>query len=90
MTSIVATNTSHVHPVNIAERGDPPVHVVLQVEELGVGELPQLPHLRPDYQGAGSGCWTLAEDIIKTIVHCLGLQWEMLFMFLFKFKKCLK
>ena len=34
--------TSNIHPVNIAERGDPAVHLVLQVEELGVRQLPEL------------------------------------------------
>ena len=81
------TNTLHIHPVNIAQGGDPPVHVVLQVEELGVRELAQRPNLRAGPKGAGSRCWALAEDIIKTIVHCLGLQWESLFLSLFKFRK---
>ena len=71
-----ARNTSHIHPVNIAEGGNPPVHLVLQVEELGVRQVAQLSHLGPRSQSTGSRCGALAEDIVKTIVHCLGLQWK--------------
>ena len=66
--------TLHVHPVHVAEGGDPAVHVVLQVEELGVSQLPELPQLQPGLQGARGGCGALAEDVIKPIVHRLGLQ----------------
>ena len=83
-------HTSNIHPVNIAERGDPAVHLVLQVEELGVRQLAQLSYLWPGSQSTGSRGRSLTEDIIKTIVHCLGLQWKMLFNFLFKFKEFLK
>ena len=81
---MATVNTSHVHPVNIAEGGDPAVHLVLKVEELGVRQLPELSHLRPGTQCTGSRCWSLTEDIIKTIVHCLGLQWKVLSRFLVK------
>ena len=70
--SVGAAGTSHVHPVNIAEGGDPPVHLVLQVEVLGVGQLPELLWSRAE--GTRCGSWTLSEDVIESKVHCLGLQ----------------